>query len=162
MGADTEPNWLDEDELKTWLSLLGLLIRLPTELDADMHRLAGITQFEYAVMAALSEAPERTLRISTLAGLAQGSLSRLSHLIKRLERRGWVRREPCQEDGRFTNAILTDDGYAKVVATAPGHVDTVRRLIIDALTATQRRQLREISNRLLQQLDGPGGCPGTG
>jgi DNA-binding MarR family transcriptional regulator len=162
MDAVTEPNWLDQDELDTWLRVLGVLIKLPAELDADMQRLADITQFEYAVMAALSEAPGHTLRISALAELARGSLSRLSHLIKRLEKRGWVRREPCAEDGRYTNAILTEAGYAKVVATAPGHVETVRRLVIDVLTPAQRRQLRDISTRLLQQLDSDGRCPGTG
>ena len=162
MDAAAEPDWLDEEELDTWLRLLGVLIQLPAELDADMQRLADITQFEYAVMAALSEAPDHTLRISTLAQLARGSLSRLSHLIKRLEKRGWVRREPCPEDGRYTNAVLTGTGYAKVLATAPGHVATVRRLVIDALTPTQRRQLRDISTRLLRRLDTEGGCPGTG
>jgi DNA-binding MarR family transcriptional regulator len=136
-------------------------VQLPAELDAQMQRQADMTQFEYHVMAALSEAPGRCMRISALAGLARGSLPRLSHLIKRLEQRGWVRRETCTDDGRYTSAILTDDGFAKVVATAPGHVGTVRELVVDALTTAQLRQLREISARILNRIDANGHCPGT-
>ncbi len=136
-------------------------MQLPAELDAQMQRQADMTQFEYHVMAALSEAPGRCMRISALAGLARGSLPRLSHLIKRLEQRGWVRRETCTDDGRYTSAILTDDGFAKVVATAPGHVGTVRELVVDALTTAQLRQLREISARILNRIDANGHCPGT-
>jgi DNA-binding MarR family transcriptional regulator len=159
--ADTDTRWLDENELDTWMQFVGMLILLPAELDNQMQHQAGITQFEYHVMAALSEAPERTLRISTLADLARGSLSRLSHLIKRLEQRGWVRRETCPEDGRYTNAILTDDGFAKVEATAPGHVRTVRDLVVDALTTAQMRQLKEISARILARVDAEGRCGGS-
>lgn len=147
------PDWLDDEQLDAWMRFTGLLVRLPAELDGQMQRQAGITQFEYVVMARLSEAPARTMRISDLAELARGSLSRLSHLIKRLEHRGWLRREPCPGDGRYTNAILTDAGYAKVVATAPGHVTTVRQLVVDALTPAQLRQLGEISSAILGRID---------
>jgi DNA-binding MarR family transcriptional regulator len=153
-----EPNWLDDEQLEAWLRFAGVLTMLPAELDSEMQRLAGITQFEYAVLAGLSESPGRTLRISKLAEFARGSLSRLSHLIKRLEGRGWIRRELDPEDGRYTNAILTDEGYAKVVATAPGQVEVVRRLVVDALTPAQLRQLGEISGRILDRLNPGGDC----
>ena len=142
-------NWLDDKQLQEWMSFSALLIVLPSELDSEMQRLAGMTQFEYTVMAGLSESPERTMRISTLAQLSRGSISRMSHLIKRLERRGWVRREADPQDGRYTNAILTEDGYAKVVETAPGQLALVRRLVVDALTPAQLSRLGEISGRLL-------------
>jgi len=142
-------NWLDDKQLQEWMSFSALLIVLPGELDSEMQRLAGMTQFEYTVMAGLSEAPGRTMRISTLAQLSRGSISRMSHLIKRLERRGWVRREADPQDGRYTNAILTEDGYAKVVETAPGQLALVRRLVVDALTPAQLSRLGEISGRLL-------------
>ncbi|MET0495429.1 MAG: MarR family transcriptional regulator [Actinoplanes sp.] len=142
-------NWLDDKQLKEWMSFSALLIVLPGELDSEMQRLAGMTQFEYTVMAGLSESPDRTMRISTLAQLSRGSISRMSHLIKRLEKRGWIRREPDACDGRYTNAILTDDGYAKVVETAPGQLELVRRLVVDALTPAQLSRLGEISGRLL-------------
>ena len=141
--------WLDDKQLKQWMSFSALLIVLPGELDSEMQRLAGMTQFEYTVMAGLSESPERTMRISTLAQLSRGSISRMSHLIKRLEKRGWVRREPDPGDGRYTNAILTEQGYAKVVETAPGQLELVRRLVVDALTPAQLSRLGEISGRLL-------------
>ncbi|MEU7901336.1 MarR family transcriptional regulator [Actinoplanes sp. NPDC049118] len=150
-----EVNWLDEKQLQSWMRFAALLVVLPGELDGEMQRKAGMTQFEYAVLAGLSESPGRTMRISALARFAQGSLSRISHLVKRLEKRGWVRRELDRADGRYTNAILTDEGYAKVVATAPGHVDDVRRLVVDVLTPAQLRQLGEISDRILR---GMGGC----
>lgn len=146
--------WLDEKQLQSWMRFAALLVVLPGELDGEMQRKAGMTQFEYAVLAGLSEAPQRSMRISMLAQFAQGSLSRISHLIKRLEARGWVRRELDRADGRYTNAILTDEGYAKVVATAPGHVDDVRRLVVDVLTPAQLRQLGEISDRILRGMGG--------
>ena len=152
-------NWLDEQQLRSWMRFAALLVVLPGELDGEMQRTAGITQFEYTVLAGLSEAPDRTLRISSLARFSQGSLSRMSHLIKRLEKRGWIRRELDPADGRYTNAILTDEGWAKVVATAPGHVETVRRLVVDALTPAQLRQLGDISTRIMLGIEAGGGCP---
>jgi DNA-binding MarR family transcriptional regulator len=91
--------------------------------------------------------------MSALAALANGSLSRLSHVVSRLDKRGWVHRAPCESDGRLTYARLTDDGRAKVVAAAPGHVGTVRSLVIDALTENQLHQLAEIGEQVLKQLD---------
>src|SRR3954462_4552588 len=97
--AEAEPRWLDDDELETWMSLASLLIRLPTALDAQLLREAGISHFEYQVLAGLSESAERTMRMSVLAALADGSLSRLSQVVSRLERRGWVRRSPDRPMG---------------------------------------------------------------
>jgi DNA-binding MarR family transcriptional regulator len=98
----------------------------------------------------LSMAPQRTLRMSTLAELAEGSLPRLSQVVGRLEKRGWVRRTPDPEDGRYTLAVLTDQGWAKVARAAPGHVETVRRLVFDPLTKAQIRQLPDISRRIVR------------
>jgi DNA-binding MarR family transcriptional regulator len=150
--VDDEVNWLDEEQLQAWRAFAALLVVLPATLDTEMHRRAGITQFEYGVLAALSDAPGHSMRISTLAEFAQGSVSRLSHLIKRLERRGWVRREPDPADGRYTNAILTAEGLATIVEIAPGHVADVRRLVIDALTPAQLRRLGETSERILRTI----------
>ncbi|MBB0247397.1 MarR family transcriptional regulator, partial [Streptomyces alkaliphilus] len=127
----TDPRWLTPEERAAWLELVGLFIRLPTALDAQLRRDAGLSHFEYQVLAGLSEAPDRTLRMSDLAVFADGSLSRLSHVVKRLEQRGWVRRTPDPTNGRYTLAVLTDAGMEKVVATAPGHVEEVRRLVFD-------------------------------
>ena len=148
-------NWLTAEEQAAWRSVVALLIRLPAAIEAELQRDAGINQFEYLVLSGLSEAPNRTLRMSDLAAMSSGSLSRLSHVVSRLEARGWVRREPCPGDGRFINAVLTDDGWAKVVATAPGHVAAVRRLLIDVLTPEQLRELGAISDEVLTGLARP-------
>ncbi|WP_431676766.1 MarR family winged helix-turn-helix transcriptional regulator [Kitasatospora sp. KL5] len=160
MDAD-EPRWLSEEEKESWLALGSMLIRLPAALDAQLQRDAGISHFEYQVMAGLSMAPDHTLRMSELAVLADGSLSRLSHVVKRLEQRGWVRRTPDPEDGRYTLALLTPSGWDKVVATAPGHVAEVRRLVFDPLTRAQQRQLRDIGRRVTTAIDPDGSCPGS-
>ncbi|MGY1695685.1 MarR family winged helix-turn-helix transcriptional regulator [Geodermatophilus sp. SYSU D00814] len=153
-----EPRWLSAAELGVWMKLSVLLVRLPQELDAQLQRDAGLNWFEYLVLAGLSEAPHRTMRMSRLALLTHGSLSRLSHVVTRLEARGWVARRPCPENGRFTNATLTDAGWTKVVATAPGHVGTVRRLVTEALDATQLEQLDGVLEAVLERLM-PRGCP---
>jgi len=142
-------NWLTAEEQAAWRSVVALLIRLPAAIEADLQRDAGISQFEYLVLSGLSEAPNRTLRMSDLAAMASGSLSRLSHVVSRLEARGWVRREACPGDGRFINAVLTDEGWAKVVDIAPGHVAAVRRLLVDVLPPEDLRTLGAISERLL-------------
>lgn len=148
-----EPPWLTPAEGAAWWPFAVLLAKLPDAFERQLQRDAGIGHFEYVVLSQLSQAPQRTLRMSHLAEMANGSLSRLSHTVKRLENRGWVRREPCPHDGRNTNAILSDDGYAKVVATAPGHVRTVRELVVDALSPAQLRQLREIGECILERID---------
>ncbi|MFE4976423.1 MarR family winged helix-turn-helix transcriptional regulator [Kitasatospora sp. NPDC056651] len=156
-----EPRWLDESELDAWRAFSALLIKLPGALNAQLQQDAGLTNFEYLALAGLSEAPDRTMRMSMLAALANGSLSRLSHVVARLEKRGYLRREPCPDDGRYTNAILTEDGYRQVAEAAPGHVDTVRSLVVDVLEPEQLRQLGEISARLLHAMDPDFPCPGA-
>ena len=158
MNPAEEARWLDHEERQTWLALAGALIRLPATLDAQLQRDAGISYFEYQLMAVLSEVPQRTLRLSELAALTQGSLPRLSQVVSRLEKRGWVRRTPDPTDGRYTLGILTDDGWDKVVATAAGHVTAVRRHVFDPLTKAQQRQLREIAQRMMRTVEPDGGC----
>jgi DNA-binding MarR family transcriptional regulator len=141
--------WLTDEQQAAWRPFVALLLRLPAALDAQLQRDAGITNFDYLVLSGLSEAPGRTLRMSELAAIASSSLSRLSHVVSRLEAKGWVRREPCPGDGRFINAVLTDEGWQKVTATAPGHVAAVRELLIDALSEEEFAQLGAISARVL-------------
>jgi DNA-binding MarR family transcriptional regulator len=153
MDAPQEPRWLDAEESQAWAALAKTLIRLPAALDAQLRRDAGISHFEYQVLALLSGAPGRTLRMSALATLAEGSLPRLSQVVARLEQHGWVRRTPDPADGRYTLAILTGEGRAKVTEAAPGHVEEVRRLVFDPLTKAQSRQLREISRRIIRAIE---------
>lgn len=153
-----EPEWLTDEEQQTWLALASLIVRLPAALDGQLQRDAGLSHVEYTVMAMLSTAPDRTLRMSELAGLAESSLSRLSQIVGRLEKRDWVRRTPDPRDGRYTLAILTEPGWDKVVASAPGHVREVRRLVFDSLTKTQQRGLREAALRLMRTVDPEDRC----
>lgn len=148
--------WLDDDEQKAFLGLVAVAELLPGALDAQLRRDSGLTHFEYLVLAMLSEAPERTLRMTSLAQRTNATLPRLSHVVRRLEERGLVERFPCPEDGRATNARLTSAGWDAIIAAAPGHVDTVRRLALDPLTPTQVAQLRRISDSLLEVLDPDG------
>ena len=151
-----ETPWLDEVERETWLRLVAVVELLPGALDAQLRAEAGLTHFEYFVLAMLSEAPERTLRMTSLAQRTNATLPRLSHVVRRLEDRGLVDRLPCPGDRRATNARLTDAGWDAVVAAAPGHVTTVRRNVLDPLSRDQVAQLRDISDALLTRLDPEG------
>ncbi len=145
--------WLDDDEQAAWVRLAAVVELLPGVLEAQLRRDSDLTHFEYWVLAMLSEAPTRTLRMTALASRTSGSLSRLSHVVTRLEGRGLLERFPCPEDRRATNARLTDAGWDVVVAAAPGHVETVRDYVVDALTPRQLSQLTEIADAILDRLD---------
>jgi DNA-binding MarR family transcriptional regulator len=163
-GATDDVPWLSEGELRSWMTLMAMTQTLPAALDAQLKREAGINAFEYHILAALSESPDRTLRMSQLAAIAVGSLSRLSHAVGRLEKAGWVVRQPCSDDGRHTEAHLTSAGMRKVRQTAPNHVREARRLVLDVLTPDQVDQLAAIaravvattSPQVLPLLDGEG------
>ena len=152
--------WLSEDERAAWVRLLAVIELLPGVLDSQLRRDADLTHFDYFVLAMLSEAPEHTLRMTTLAQQTHATLPRLSHVVRRLESRGLVERLPCPEDGRATNARLSPAGWDAVVAAAPGHVDTVRRHVLDSLTPTQLEQLRGVTEALLSSLDAEGRMTG--
>lgn len=152
----SEPRWLSPAELRAWLALVAVAELLPAQLDSQLQHDAGLTHFEYQVLAMLSEAPGRTLRMSGLAQRTNATLPRLSHVVKRLEERGLVHRSPCEQDRRATNAHLTEDGWDVVVATAPGHVGTARALVLDALDADQVTQLEGLMRALLARLDPEG------
>ena len=145
--------WLDDDEQRTWRSFLATSELLYGALDRQLQRDAGITHASYVVLAILSEAPGRSLRMSELAALANSSPSRLSHAVARLQERGWIRREPTPKDGRGTVAVLTDAGWDMLVRTAPGHVTAVREHLFDRLTPEQVRTLGEICAAVLAGLD---------
>lgn len=162
MGAQdgTDTKWLTGAEQEAWRSLVALVTRLPAALDTQLQRDSELTHFEYFVLAVLSESPDRRLRLSELAYQANASLSRLSHVVTRLEKRGWARRESVPGT-RGAFAVLTDDGYDKVVAAAPGHVATVQALVFEGLDENQVTQLSTLGKALVEQLD-RGIAAGTG
>ncbi|GAA4695404.1 DNA-binding transcriptional regulator, MarR family [Promicromonospora umidemergens] len=148
--------WLDRHQMAAWVRFVAVLELLPGVLDSQLRRDSGMTHFEYFVMAVLSETPGGTLRMAELAAATNSTLSRLSHVVQRLEGRGFVERVPCPENGRVTNARLTADGRAKMRAAAPGHVASVRRHVVDVLTPEQTEQLAAISEAILQSIDPSG------
>ena len=152
MSRSEESMAFSADELETWAALATVLEWLPAALDAELQRVADLTHFEYGILFALADAPDRTLRMSVLASYANSSLTRLSRAAARLETRGWVRRAPDPGDGRYTLATLTDPGREKFDQATPGHVRTVNRLILAPLTQAQTRQLREISRRIMRAI----------
>ena len=153
----TEPRWLSPEELIAWRNLAFVTLILPGRLEEALQ-CNGLNFFEYSTLAALSDAPERTIQMSSLALLSNGSLSRLSHAATRLEKRGWIRRQTSPTDRRVTLATLTDEGYAKLVEVAPAHVESVRKAVFDALTPEQVKQLGEICGLLMENIN-PGDPP---
>lgn len=149
---ENESPWLGQDEQDLWQALLTIVIALPAALDRQLQRDAGISNFEYGALAQLSNADEGTMRIGELAHLCDGTLPRLSKLMDRFEAREWVIRRPDPTDGRYTLAALTDAGRQKIIESAPEHVATVRQLVFEPLSVTQRRALGAGLNRISANL----------
>lgn len=145
-----EPRWLTDEQQNAWRQIVEMLVRVPAAIETQLQRDAGLTHMGYLVLMNLSEIPDRRLPMSLLARHASASLSRLSHVVARLEQKGWVRRERDAADGRVQIAVLTDEGWAKVVEAAPGHAEAIQQLIFDRLTAAQARQLAKVAEALLQ------------
>ncbi|MCR3747030.1 DNA-binding transcriptional regulator, MarR family [Lentzea californiensis] len=140
--------WLNADEKEAWTGLISMVLLLPGRLEAPLQQESGLSLFDYLVLSHVSEAPDRRIRMSELAHLANGSLSRLSNVVKRFEQRGWVVRFPDPDDGRYTIALLTDEGYEVVAAAAPTHLRTVRQFVLDPLSPADRQALARIATKL--------------
>jgi DNA-binding MarR family transcriptional regulator len=151
--------WLSDDEQRAWRAYLESTKLLFDALDRQLQRESDMPHAYYEILVRLSEAPERTLRMSELAHSTLSSRSRLSHAVARLEERGWVVREDCPTDRRGQNARLTDTGFAVLAAAAPGHVEIVRRLVIDALTPEQLAQLATIGETIVSQTNDESAAP---
>lgn len=152
----TDVRWLNETEIETWLKFRAVVELYPGLLDSQLRRDSGLTHMEYQVLAMLSEQPNFTLRMTGLASRSNSSLTRMSHVVTRLEGRGIVARSACRDDGRATNVTLTDEGHALLVAAAPGHVTQVRESFLDALSPEQLQQLDTISDAILDRIDPDG------
>jgi DNA-binding MarR family transcriptional regulator len=148
VSAD-ETRWLTEEEQQAWRAYLTACQTLFSAIDAQLLHDSGIPHGYYEILVRLSETPGRALRMTQLAEASTSSKSRLSHAVARLEERGWIKRTDCPTDRRGQVAQLTDEGFAALAAAAPGHVEQVRRSLIDQLTPEQIEQLREISEKIL-------------
>jgi DNA-binding MarR family transcriptional regulator len=151
--------WLTPEERAAWLATSALMVKLPAALDSQLYADAGISFFDYMVLAVLSEQPDHSLQMSEIARFVSGSLSRLSHAAGRLERQGLLTRTRLPGSGRPTLARLTEAGWDKVVATAPGHVARVRELLIDAVAPGQLAALQGIGEIVLGRIDPEDSCP---
>ena len=153
MGTMTGARWLNPAERQAWLALHGVATLMPGTLDADLNRRARVTLFDYHVLAMLSEAEERTLPMSELAGRSNASLSRLSHVVTKLENRGWVQRSQSTRDLRVTTATITAEGLTNLQELALEHVEHVRRLVFDGLDERDIADLERVGKKILARLD---------
>lgn len=153
--TDDNP-WLNRDEVRAWLSVIGLTESLPQLLSAQLKKDSSMNSFDYMVLAGLSESPDRTIGMTDLAAFVTGSLSRLSHALTKMEKHGWVRRQPMAENGRQTEVVLTDEGMSAVEHAAPGHVGLVRQLFIDTLGSDQALELGRLAGLVLAEVNPAG------
>ncbi|MCX2183253.1 MarR family transcriptional regulator [Streptomyces sp. SKN60] len=152
----TEPRWLSDEEQRVWRSYLHATTLLEDHLDRQLQRDAGMPHIYYGLLVKLSQAPKRRMRMTELAKDAKITRSRLSHAVARLEKNGWVNREDCPSDKRGQFAALTDEGYAVLRRTAPGHVDAVRQALFDRLSPEQVEQLGGIMRTVAEGLQPTG------
>lgn len=148
-----ETRWLDPEERAAWLAVVAIMLRLPAELDSQLVSSAELTFFEYLLLARLAEQPGQRVQMARLAALTNGSLSRLSHVASRLERRGLLRRARAEQSPRYMEAFLTPAGHRLVTEAAPGHVAKVRELLIDSLSRPELRALETAGRRVLAAID---------
>jgi len=151
MPDDHHDATLSGERLETWSTLATLLEWLPPALDKALQP-SGLTHFEYGMLYALEHAPDLTLRLRVLAEYANSGLPRLSRALDRLEKRGWVRREPDPEDGRSTLAVLLPAGRETLRQATPVHERNVNRLVFEQLTTAQATELREACRRILSAI----------
>ncbi len=149
----SEPRWLSAQEREAWLALLSTITLLPGALDAPLQQQARLSLFDYNVLAMLSEATQRILPMSELAARTSASLSRLSHVVKKLESRGFVTRCTYAQDARVTTAAITDAGMELIGALAPEHLNNVRGLVFDRLDDDDAADLARIGRKLVRGLD---------
>lgn len=148
-----DPQWLSAEERAAWLAVLSLLTLLPGALEAPLQRGAKLSLFEYNVLAMLSEADSGALPMSELAAKTSASLSRLSHVAKKLQGRGHVQRSVNADDARVTQVAITGSGMELVVELAPVHVASVRALLFNQLDAQDTAALARIGRKLVKGLD---------
>ncbi len=147
----TAPRWLNAAEMKAWRRYIIASRRLLEALDSDLEG-HDLSMADYEILAQLSDAPERKMRMSELAEIALLSRSRLSHRMKVMEKAGWVKREACPSDKRGYFAVMTAKGWKAIVAAAPDHVESVRARFVDHLTKSDQEVIASIFNRIEDSL----------
>jgi DNA-binding MarR family transcriptional regulator len=153
VNAVTGTRWLDDEEQRAWRVFMRMQGKLAAQLNRQLQTESGLSLADYEVLVQLTDVPDGRLRPFELQRALQWEQSRLSHHLTRMQRRDLIAREECDEDGRGAFVVLTDAGRQAITAAAPGHVDTVRRLFFDGLTRDQITMLRQVSDKVLDQLD---------
>jgi DNA-binding MarR family transcriptional regulator len=143
----TAPKWLTPNEMVAWRRYIIASRQLLAALDADLKE-HDLTLPDYEILALLSDAPDRQMRMSELAKIALLSRSRLSHRMKVMEKAGWLKREPCPVDKRGYFAVMTPKGWKAIVAAAPDHVESVRARFIDHLSKADQEAIAQIFERI--------------
>ena len=146
-------HWLDDDEQRAWLRLAGVMLKLSPALDSQLQRDSDLTHFDYLCLAMLSSTDDHTMAMSELAALTNASLSRLSHVVTKLQKRGWVERRPSPHSKRVTLVGLTEDGWRTLVDAAPGHVETVRALVFEGLSGEDVAALERIAGHIVERIE---------
>lgn len=154
--------WLDDEEQRTWRAFLAAQRLVLEKIERRLQAGAGMPQAYYEILVRLSEAPDRTLRMSVLAESALASRSRVSHAVARMEESGWIERRSCPTDRRGQLARLTDAGFEVLRAAAHDHVESVREAVFDGLTPAQAAGLRDACEAVVAHLSGTGEWPVTG
>ncbi len=144
--------WLSEDEQASWRAWLDMSRLLPDRLSRDLNSEHGLSIADYEILVQLSENPDRRIRMSELADRTLSSRSRLTHQCDRLTKRGLMTREPCADDGRGSWAVLTQEGWEKIVTAAPDHVESVREHLVDLLTTSEFEELGRLSRKVSEHL----------
>lgn len=159
-----EGRWLTDEEQAAWRGLLRMHAQVTAKLNRELSADCGLSLQDYAVLVALSERPDGTLRPFELGRELGWEKSRLSHHLTRMIEHGLVARRKCPTDQRGLLIAITEKGRAAIEAAAPGHAATVRRTFVDQLTAAQLRVLAQASDRVIRacEADRDGAEPGNG
>jgi DNA-binding MarR family transcriptional regulator len=159
MGGMAEKAWLTAGQQQTWLNYMRVYLRMEYEMNRQLQADSGLSLADYTVMNALSDAPQRRLRLSTLATTIGWERSRLSHHLQRMDRRGIVERVQSDTDGRATDAMLTEQGWKALRGAAPKHVALVRQLFFSGLAADRTGELGELLGEVYQTILREGTLP---
>jgi DNA-binding MarR family transcriptional regulator len=151
--------WLTEAELRGWRAYIEVSLRLNARLEEDLRAATGLTMADYNVLVVLSEAEGHRLRMGELAERLVFSPSRLTYQVSSMEKRGLVRRQSCPADRRGSEAVLTDEGLAKLRDSAPHHVASVRERLIDLLGESELATLTAVFERVGSELRKKEQCP---
>ena len=151
MSSDVR--WLTAEEERVWRRWITLNAQLSATLQRELQHDAGLSAPDYEVLVHLTDSPSGRVRVTDLARLLQWERSRVSHHVTRMESRRLVQRVECAEDGRGAFVVITPQGRAAIERAAPGHVNTVRRLVFDVLSPEEIDALAKIIDKTLAQLD---------